>query len=431
MTTIRIATVTMAAALVAAGALRPSAVSANHVGPSASVDCSGGMPGAFTSINAALATLPVEGPHVVFVSGTCQETVDITGRRWLTIAAPETAVIAGTVQPPRPTVLITDSAGIVLRNLTIRGDGVRVSSSTVDLFNVTSEQSRLPGLIVAGSSMVRITVGQFLDNAGPGIRVEPGATVQMSGVRSRANAAGIASNGGQVLLDGDVTLEENRGAGLSASGGILRLNTFRGPNTIRANSVGLRLTDGASAVFNGLTVVKEHAGYGIEASLGASVNFQTVDAADGSRQGTTIEENGSVGINLAGSASANADGVLRVRHNGRRAAGSAGLRVGSTSRIQLFGAEAEISGNSGPGVVAEWNAAVFLGEASITNNGEEGVRVVRNSVAMLGGTVAGNGGGSVTCDTTGLVVLQTDAIAGVRCARVEREHGPPRPGAVK
>jgi hypothetical protein len=50
---------------------------------------------------------------------------------------------------------------------------------------------------------------------------------------------------------------------------------------------------------------------------------------------------------------------------------------------------------------------------------------------MLDGLVAGNVGASVTCDTTGLVVLQTTAITGVRCARVEREHGPPRPGVVR
>jgi hypothetical protein len=81
--------------------------------------------------------------------------------------------------------------------------------------------------------------------------------------------------------------------------------------------------------------------------------------------------------------------------------------------------------------VAEWNAAVFLGDTAVTNNAEDGVRVLRNSVTMLGGVVVGNGGASVTCDTTGLVVLETSAITGVRCSRVERENGPPRPGAIR
>jgi hypothetical protein len=55
-------------------------------------------------------------------------------------------------------------------------------------------------------------------------------------------------------------------------------------------------------------------------------------------------------------------------------------------------------------------------------------------VAFEGGAAGrrgGNGGASVTCDTTGLVVLQTNTITGVRYARVEHENGPPRPGAIR
>jgi hypothetical protein len=51
----------------------------------ATVDCSGATPGAFTSITAALASLPAAGPNSISVTGACHENVVMVGRTDLTI----------------------------------------------------------------------------------------------------------------------------------------------------------------------------------------------------------------------------------------------------------------------------------------------------------------------------------------------------------
>src|SRR5438309_6533517 len=58
----------------------------------ATVDCSGATPGAFTTITAALASLPAAGPNNITVTGNCTENVNIINRSQLTInAVPGTA----------------------------------------------------------------------------------------------------------------------------------------------------------------------------------------------------------------------------------------------------------------------------------------------------------------------------------------------------
>jgi hypothetical protein len=397
--------------------------------PAVHVDCSGSAPGAFPSINAALASIPLDSPHVVIVSGMCQEFVDVVGRRHLTIEGQPGAMIVATAQPPRPTLLIQGSSNIIVRGITVRADGIRVQDSTVEMDDVTSEQSARPGLIVSGQSFLWMRNGHLLDNAGDGLLAIEGAGVRLSQVESRGNGSGIAVNTADVWLLGGVTLEENRGSGLFVRAGRVRMDASTAPILIQSNGVGINATGGSSVHMIGDITVARNNGFGIQGALGTSIELQASGPATAVRR-TTIEENGSVGINLAGSASANISGPHAIRNNGRDGGRAPGLRVGSTSRIQ-FNGQAEISGNSGPGVIAEWNAAIFLGGASVTNNAQESVRVLRNSVTMLGGMVAGNGGASVTCDTTGLVVLQTTAISGVRCARVERAHGPLPPGWIK
>ena len=59
----------------------------------ATVDCSGATPGAFTTITAALASLPAAGPNSIAVTGTCHENVVMFGRTDLTIFGNPTATV--------------------------------------------------------------------------------------------------------------------------------------------------------------------------------------------------------------------------------------------------------------------------------------------------------------------------------------------------
>ena len=62
------------------------------------VDCTGATPGAFTSINAALASLPAAGPNSISVVGTCHENVVFIGRSDLTIFGNPTATVTPGMQ---------------------------------------------------------------------------------------------------------------------------------------------------------------------------------------------------------------------------------------------------------------------------------------------------------------------------------------------
>src|SRR5262252_9022299 len=59
------------------------------------VDCSGQTPGAFSSLQAALDSLDVTGPHFISVTGTCTENVNIFNRQRISIfaASGQTATI--------------------------------------------------------------------------------------------------------------------------------------------------------------------------------------------------------------------------------------------------------------------------------------------------------------------------------------------------
>jgi len=89
-------------------------------GASATVDCSGATPGAFSTITAALATLPSSGPNSISVKGTCSENVSIVNRTDLAIFGNPTA----TVHSPNPNVrllFVTSSQRISIQGITFDG----------------------------------------------------------------------------------------------------------------------------------------------------------------------------------------------------------------------------------------------------------------------------------------------------------------------
>src|SRR5262249_18780668 len=106
------------------------------------VDCSGATPGAFTSINAALASLPAAGPNSISVVGTCHENVVVFGRTDLTIFGnPAATVVPGDAN--RRLLVIFASQRVGIQNLTFDGGrGVVVNdNSRVDFDNVTVQNS--------------------------------------------------------------------------------------------------------------------------------------------------------------------------------------------------------------------------------------------------------------------------------------------------
>src|SRR5215467_8079210 len=104
----------------------------------ATVDCTGATPGAFTSITAALASLPAAGPNSISVTGTCHENVVIFNRTDLTIFGNPTA----TVMPGNANghlLAINNSQRINIQGITFDGGrGIIVDeNSSVNFDNIT------------------------------------------------------------------------------------------------------------------------------------------------------------------------------------------------------------------------------------------------------------------------------------------------------
>jgi hypothetical protein len=379
---VRRTTILLAAALF----LLPGAARAADV----TVACPGGTPPDFPSIKAALASLDVIGPHRITVTGTCVERVRLSYRDRVTIEAPvgQTATINTPTGTP---VRIIGSRGIILRRLVITGGGM--------------------GVWINRASEVTIEGTTIENNTGVGLTVYDNSTVFLGG------------NSPEEF----VQIRDNGGSGIYVWRSVLRVSGF---TTVLADATaGVRLR-GSTAYFSGENSIQNSGGYGVGVFRASEASFSgNVDS------GFTIIEGSELGVNVAASSSAYFSGPHKIRNNGSpglTGTRRGGLRVGSTSNIDLSGAE--ISNNIGPGVRVGLNGVLGLGNTSNTNNTEEGVLLVRGAVAIIrsGTTIAGNGRANIACDSTSLLATDDPAnlagISKIKCDNVEAKPGkPPRP----
>jgi hypothetical protein len=367
-------------------------------------------------LQAAIDALDVVGPHTISVTGPCSGNIQITNRDRLTLQGfGGPATIAASV-PNAPAIQISGSRNILIAGLRIGGGtGIGIiRASTVDVIDVHVDNS-----------------------GGPGIGVNHGSVVMLGGNAPQAveirgsQGAGIGSDSSVIIIRGSVTIENN-GAALNVNGGRLAVNGTQADNVFRNNGGGLNIST-ARATFNGQNLIQNNGGVGMQVSGGA---FATFSAAAGGTRVTIIEGHGNLGMNIAASAGVGFAGPHKIRQNGASAPPDApsqgGINVGTTSRIQIDGGT-EITNNVGPGLTSRFNGALSVNNAVITNNTGPGLLVIRQSVAgLLGANVIdGNGGANIACDTTSLVYGDLVGLTGIDCKRIEREHGPPRPGEIK
>ena len=146
-----------------------------------------------------------------------------------------------------------------------------------------------------------------------------------------------------------------------------------------------------------------------------------------------VEGHSVLGVNIVRPADVGFSGPHKIRNNGSSTADPSvrsGIHISRSSLTTNRGTE--IANNNGPGIVADLNSSLALLNVTIANNSEQGVRVIRQSVAGFFSplTIAGNGGASISCDTTLLVFGELAGIPNLDCSRIERVLGPPRPGKV-
>ena len=408
---------------------------------SVNVDCSGHDPQAFHSINDALSSLDLVGPHSITVKGTCHENVALNQRDRLTIQATagQFATIENAANPAAITLLLLGSHNITLDHLIIQGGSAALyvtgSSSANLMQNCIVQGSSGDGLDIDTESMLHIENSTVQNNAGGGVSIGNHShlllgTYPTQRIRITGNGLdGLAIDGSDVQLNfGVLTISHNEGAGISMEGG--RLQFFGGesdsPGVIQNNNTGIRMNDAASATLWSAFRILDNGSTGISVNGSSSVTFYSTLDSKGKNAITTINGHTTVGLTLSQSSSAQIYGPHIIRNNG-----SANADPGSRGGLSLEGASltigsgTSVSGNVGPGIRLGVKSDLIMFDMTVSNNTEEGVRETNLSGGGFYNPVTffGNGGGSLFCDKFSVAFGDAGTIPGADCPNISKTAG--------
>ena len=399
------------------------------------VDCSGQTPGVFTSLQAAIDSLDVTGPHTINVSGTCTENIHIFNHDRVDIfSAGSQAATISAADPNAIVVHIFESHRVAFFGLVIQGGttGVLVNqTSDVHMLNCTVQNNSSDAVAVQIGSTLNLDFSNTIQNNGGAGLVESGAssvtlaTVPGQKIKILGNAGdGIDMDGSFLQINfGSLDVENNAGAGISQSGG--RLLVFGGPDGIlvHGNGEGIDVFNAGSATFFGKNnTISNNGEVGLQI-LGSSVMFNGH---------TVIQGHSVVGVNVVRLGELTM-GPSQILNNGDPTADPTlrgGIRVVRSSLTLARGTN--VSNNIGPGIRADQNTGISLSNVTVSGNTEQGVLVGRQSVAGFSQplTITGNGTASVSCDSTSLLFGDLTGVTKLDCNRIERPQGPPRAGRV-
>jgi hypothetical protein len=363
----------------------------------ATVGCPGGS-GTFSSITAALASLAgTPGPNTINVTGTCNESVFISDFRSLTIQAPSPGAATIVAMQDGDGFDVQRSRDIRFFQLVIRG---------------ASGSSTGGGIVVFDESQASIESCTVSGHVDVGVAADGNSAVGISNSLIQNNGDGVDVTTNSTGNIADSTIQNNvfEGVFVNDRSSVL----FRRQNSIAGNGdTGIFVLDLSRAVFN-------------QRVVGSTV------------QATTIENNVFAGMVVAAQSLVRMGGQHKVRTNGcnnnpscsENIVGGIFLLRNSTFRGS---GGLEISNNIGPGLAAEQGVDVGLNDTKFNNNSGDGLQIRRISIGDLlsGNTFSGNGGASVSCDSTSLVVGDLTGITNISCKQIERDKGKPRPGKFK
>jgi hypothetical protein len=386
------------------------------------VDCSGGTPGAFTSLQKAIDSLNLLGPHqiTVLTATPCVENVQLVNRQRLTITAPQGN-------------LITSAAGN-------SGDVMTISSSTGIIFTSLGFAGGSRGVVIDRASEVTIQATTIQANAFAGIRIDGNSTVALDGLIQNNGGSGIVVNDSTITVGGGTQILNNsfNGVALTRSRGQFQAVSVQG------NSNGVLLTNASSAVFlptnnilsnahaglnvvNGSSIqifapnfIQNNGKFGMNISDGSSARVFGDVASDGTPLPNVIEGNPFIGLNIDGGQVVLFD-ANQIRNNGSGGQPfRAGVRVDDNGSFITSGSsDIQITGNNGPGIDATTGGNVDLTGTIVTNNSEDGIRLQGNAQLSFfppnTNVVNGNAGKSVNCDSTSVFFGDPSGVTQIAC----------------
>lgn len=379
----------------------PALALANDV----TADCTGTTPGAATSINQALLSLPLAGPNSIYVIGTCTENVTISGRTQLTIFANPGTATLNSANPNRRLLVMFDSTQIFIDGLNFDGGrGILVFNSTdVSFGDTTIQNSGLQG-ISATNSIIDVFNATIQNNA----------------------RGGLLAVGGNLNIDGGVTVTNNARSGIGMLTGHLNLNGGDGfsipPNVISNNgSAGVSLADTAELDAGADNRILNNGLSGLQAIHTSTVIWD----------GGSISGNQGVGVHVGETShgefsniSITGNGATPGSGGGGIASGSGaagGIEVVENSDLFIDGG-ADVSGNLATGIfVDESSVLSSLGGNTVNNNTGDGFLVTNLAVAhfFATDTATGNTLNGLECDDTSVVIGTTSGFGKLKCARLK------------
>lgn len=386
------------------------------------VDCSGGTPGAFTSLQKAIDSLNLIGPHqiTVLTPTPCVENLQIVNRQRLTIVAPQGNLITSQVGTAGDVITISGSTAITLSSIGFTG-GAR-------------------GVVIDRASEVTIHGTTVQANAFTGMRIDGNSTVAVDGLIQNNGGAGINANDCTLTVGAGTQILNNisNGVALTRSRGRFENVSFQG------NSNGILVTNASSAVFfptsifsnnshaginvvNGSSVqvfapnsIQNNSRFGVNVSDGSSARFFGDVAADGSPLANVIEGNPFVGLNIDGGQVVLFD-ANQILHNGSGGQPfRAGARVDDNGSLITIGSgDIQISENNGPGIDATTGGNLDLAGTVVSSNSEDGVHLQGNAQVSFfppnTNVVNGNAGKSVRCDSTSVFFGDPTGVGQIAC----------------
>ena len=355
------------------------------------VDCSGATPGAFTSITAALASLPAAGPNSISVVGTCHENVVFVGRSDLTIFGNPTAtVVPGNANGHL--LAINSSTRVGIQNLIFDGGkGVIVDeNSKVDFNTITVQNSTGIG-ITSLDSQVHIANSTVQNSTRSGISVGGGAFY----IDSDVTGTTVTGNGrsGVAVLTGHLIL--NGGDGVTP--GTQNVFSNNGLSGVEVASTGEADIEGDNRIIN------NHGTWALLVLNGSSVLM-----SEG-----IINSNAGLGVHCGGTSHCEFGGNTQIDSNG-----TGGIEVVEHSDASLDGG-LDISGNTGNGVLIDQSSSLTsLGGNTINNNSADGILLNNLSALKFTAavdTITGSGKHSLECANGSLEIGDISALKQKKC----------------
>ena len=350
------------------------------------VGCAGTAPAAynFTSVTAALNSLAGSAGNVIVISGTCHETIDVTGFRYLTLTGtPGATLTAPAPNVPMPiTLSIRDGVEVTVENLSIEGpDGsvgvaVSIGSSTADIRDTRIENATVG--VSVDDSTVHFTRVLVQDNSDGGVSLS----------HSRASFDNTETE------DAVSSTIQRSGVGIDA--GMNSVVNLWGGTTIRDNDFGVQMS-GSSLTSCCLGVVHIlQNGAGIRLTNGSTAELRAID----------IEGNSSVGLQMIGSTAR-----LLSRHTISNNSGGFGVVVRS-SHLEVQ--NGHIDNNGAFGLVVRESGSVHVQNETITGNGTGIQLSLLSTASILSGSVTGNGQ-DLVCSPESVAVGSKASIGSMHC----------------